>query len=503
MRERRGGGTPHAAGSARAPPPFSRFHRVRSRILGAGGGRGAGDGRVFANRDGSRRQRGGGAALEHEATAAVQHEARRTRPAAEAMRWAPPGGQNAAHMLPVDMGTLSVPKHSGRGRKPKYAHPSRAPVDYHELVSEIETLCTDAYEPASQRVVMSARRCFDAFRLEYQTDRPRMFMQPDFAATGLSMQASLHNEISLMMWAAWMLRIGLASSTASTYLSLARTSMETTLGYRLTNVGQAVRLPRVMRRLRKMYKCVRRKRLGWRAHHARLLRRERGAASTPADKTVHAVLSVAREGLARCCELGPSTVHGFDKAKHPTLRDLTLHSEPQPHLILSLLPAKKAPGSRPKVPVPLPQATGAEIGAFSAVTAMLEARFGELTWGDDGHLCGVDLDASLFELDGQPVTSGRMVDMFVHAAREIGIDGQVSGHSGRIGGATDHFAQATPPSILQICGRWDSDLWMIYTRQCVDQTIQYTIRATQCADASMEEIFDDYTQPAVVMHTCD
>ena len=88
--------------------------------------------------------------------------------------------------------------------------------------------------------------------------------------------------------------------------------------------------------------------------------------------------------------------------------------------------------------------------------------------------------------------------MFVLAASDIGIEGQVSGHSGRIGGATDHFAQATPPSVLQICGRWDSDLWMIYTRQCIEQTLTYTARASTCDDVAVEELFDDYTQPAVV-----
>ena len=123
-----------------------------------------------------------------------------------------------------------------------------------------------------------------------------------------------------MMWAAWMLRLGLAASTASTYLSLARSSMEIALGYKLTNVDQTVRLPRVMRRLRKMYKCVRRKRLGWRAHHARLLRQKRGTPAGPMGTTVHALLSTAREGLARCCELGPSTVRGKMRGRAPRHR---------------------------------------------------------------------------------------------------------------------------------------------------------------------------------------
>ena len=58
--------------------------------------------------------------------------------------------------------------------------------------------------------------------------------------------------------------------------------------------------------------------------------------------------------------------------------------------------------------------------------------------------------------------------------------------------------EETPPAVLQICGRWDSDLWQVYTRQCIDQTLKYTVRASKCADTAVEEIFDDYTQPAVV-----
>ena len=89
-----------------------------------------------------------------------------------------------------------------------------------------------------------------------------------------------------------------------------------------------------------------------------------------------------------------------------------------------------------------------------------------------------------------------MVAAFAAAAATIGVEGDVSGHSGRIGGATDHFAEETPPAVLQICGRWDSDLWQIYTRQCIEQTIQYTERASRCTDVAVEEIVDDYTQPA-------
>ena len=63
---------------------------------------------------------------------------------------------------------------------------------------------------------------------------------------------------------------------------------------------------------------------------------------------------------------------------------------------------------------------------------------------------------------------------------------------------TDHFAQDTPPAVLQICGRWDSDLWQIYTRQCIEQTLRYTVSASRCADVSLEETYEEYVQPAAV-----
>jgi hypothetical protein len=97
------------------------------------------------------------------------------------------------------------------------------------------------------------------------------------------------------------------------------------------------------------------------------------------------------------------------------------------------------------------------------------------------------------------MTAGQMVGIFRAAAKVVGVaDGDVTGHSGRIGGATDHFASETPPAVLQICGRWDSDLWQIYTRQCIEQTLRYTTAASACADVSIEETYEDYVQPAAV-----
>ena len=133
------------------------------------------------------------------------------------------------------------------------------------------------------------------------------------------------------------------------------------------------------------------------------------------------------------------------------------------------------------------------VGAYAALRRMLAAR--EVAEGRP-----LRAEEPLFVgPTGGAMTRGQMVAIFRAAAQAIGLaPGEVTGHSGRIGGATDHFAQDTPPAVLQICGRWDSDLWQIYTRQCIEQTLRYTVSASQCADVSLEETYEEYVQPAAV-----
>ena len=406
-----------------------------------------------------------------------------------------------AGLLPVAVPRLRTAR-GRRGRRPRYATQEEH-LRYSELVEEAEVMCATHYEPSSAKVAESARRCLEAFLDRYEDERPDMFWGP--GEQGLSWRASLHNEISLMLWAAWMVSVGLAASTTETYLSLARTTLEMEIGWKLTIPGMQVRLPKMMRRLRKMHKTVRRKRLGWRAAHHRAWRAVVGAVDSEPVALADAVLCTAREGLARIAELCPAQAAHFDASRLPTIEDVTFHATPEPHLILWLLPAKKPPGQVHKMPVPLPEASGEEAGAFAAIVRMLQMRQRAAGWrgpvfDDDGAVNFLPRAAPLFAhfASGAAVTKVEAVDMFQAAAVAIGLEGTVGGHSGRIGGATDHFAMETPPPVLQICGRWDSDLWQIYTRQCIEQTLRYTARASGCADAAVEEIFDDYTQPAVV-----
>ena len=94
-----------------------------------------------------------------------------------------------------------------------------------------------------------------------------------------------------------------------------------------------------------------------------------------------------REGLARCAELGPSRPQEFDGECHPTVSDLVFcpassaageqalaRSRSALAVVGWLLPAKKPPGHRANVPVPLPAASGADVGAHAALARMLRAR---------------------------------------------------------------------------------------------------------------------------------
>ena len=82
-------------------------------------------------------------------------------------------------------------------------------------------------------------------------------------------------------------------------------------------------------------------------------------------------------------------------------------------------------------------------------------------------------------------------------ARAIGLDPKDLGaHSGRFGGATDLFAANVPPVAIQIAGRWDSDIWAIYARRCVAQSLGYSRAAADCTDVDLEELLPSYSQPA-------
>ena len=218
----------------------------------------------------------------------------------------------------------------------------------------------------------------------------------------------------------------------------------------------------------------------------------RGAQVSELIATQLATMCTAREALARAAELGPQQASDWDPAVFPTVGDVSWgEDEGGRFAVLMLLPAKKAPGQSAKRPVYLPMGDG-EVDAYSSLRRMLDMR----RTAAGGAL---DDTAPLFEVGRAPMRAGYVATLFRRAATALGmVAGDFSGHSGRIGGATDLFACDAPPTFIQIAGRWDSDLWQIYSRQCVGHTLRWARKAQGCRDTDVESAVSGFTKPATV-----
>ena len=135
------------------------------------------------------------------------------------------------------------------------------------------------------------------------------------------METSAHNEISLCLFACYMTNIGLQTSTVCTYTSLVRTGLQREYGFPLTLSGWEFRLPRLLKGMKKQFARIRKKRLGFRAKHQRLLHdyfRSRGTEHTPKVLLIHALFATGRQCLARSIEMCPNKAADMDPAKHMT-----------------------------------------------------------------------------------------------------------------------------------------------------------------------------------------
>ena len=52
------------------------------------------------------------------------------------------------------------------------------------------------------------------------------------------------------------------------------------------------------------------------------------------------------------------------------------------------------------------------------------------------------------------------------------------------------------PALLQVMGRWDSDIWAIYTRVCLHQVLDFAQAATAVEDPDLEALNPSFTQAA-------
>jgi len=278
-------------------------------------------------------------------------------------------------------------------------------------------------------------------------EREDMLLAPRFAG---DLEASLHNETSLMMFAAWMLKQGLAASTVGTYLSLTKTNLGTTFGWALTCKELEMRLPKLLKGIRRMHKRIRKKRLGWRAVYERDLAKLIGQPADAEARTQKAIRCTLRQGLLRGADVVPERVALFDAERHSLVSDLehfpaSVHFE-QPHFRLRVLPAKKGEQQGKDEFVYLPKGNGVT-DAYTALMAMWDDRRAAGTWQAHAPLW--------MKPNGETWVVAEVRALFKASGRALGMNTKHLGaHCGRIGGATDLFAEGCDAVLLQMQGRW-------------------------------------------------
>ena len=335
---------------------------------------------------------------------------------------------------------LMVTKGGGT-RKGKRKRSSTTP-QVEELLATISKHIANAYAEGSKRVIKSALTAFSDFEEAYP--ERQALIEPEYAGDPV---AALNNEMSLMMFAAWMVHQGLAMSTVSTYLSLTKTNLSVTFGWALTCKEMEMRLPRMLKGMRRTHRRLRKKRLGWRALYERKLQAAKGAPKGREQWSEAAVRRTLRQGLLRGADCLPNTAAGFDTEVHSTTADVEHFDAPQPHYKLTVLPAKKSEQQAKSEIVLLPKGDGVT-DAYTALAHIIGKRgIGER--GSDEPLFVHD--------DGEPWLIGEVRALFKRSGAAIGIkQSELGAQSGRIGGATDMFAQGATPAMLQMSGRWDS-----------------------------------------------
>ena len=312
-----------------------------------------------------------------------------------------------------------------------------------ELIETAQELTMNAYAKSSVKVAKTALRAFREFEGVYILERPQVLIEPKYYG---DMTASLHNELSMCMFAAWLHDHGLAPSTIGTYVSLAKTNLAVGYGWALTVKEMELRLPRLLKGIRRQTKRLRKKRLGWRARYERMLEEAIGKPSDLEGCTQKAVRCVLRQGLMRgadCMPDGPV----FETARHATLGDVCFHEHPSTHASLLVQPAKKSEQQGKTEYVFFPKGDGIT-DAYTALKRMLAMRVE--AFGDE------DEDEPLFCFnDGKHFQVRHVRALFKASGDMIDVDSsQLGAQSARIGGATDLMVTDCSPVMLQVSGRW-------------------------------------------------
>jgi len=289
-------------------------------------------------------------------------------------------------------------------------------------------------------------------------------------------------------WAWWLVtQVGVAPSTAKDYMHTANAWHERWVGYGL---GAGLPLTRVSRMLDGLARLQgapppRRLRIGVRPKHLRQAIDAGLDTRDPLSANYATAFEVCLVAIARAGEIASGLPRGaFDALRHPSRADLTFEydSAGNPISAKIMIVNSKARGieARRKVPVVLPM------------------RGSYLSPGYRLWLLDRSIDPVPYELRGttplfrDPATNTILtVDGLRASLRailsNIGRDGSTYGaHSLRIGGATAMaFCQASAEVIKDV-GRWNSDAYLRYIRECRGDYMSYMTRICSADVDDME-----------------
>ena len=286
----------------------------------------------------------------------------------------------------------------------------------------------------------------------------------------------LADESLLMDFAIWLVLSkpsgrSISINTAAKYISEVKAWHERKLGYVLGGGIEMKRLKGVLKGMRKSIdQAPKAVRYGVRTQHlAQALRAYHAVPDGAVSLNSHeldslnwaAALSSAFCGLMRGGEFALQSGEAFSKVNHLTRADVTFHidGDGRRYVIIMMRPLKNGRCLRGKT-VPIVLYQGDYVDAVEALERLFRL---------DPVPKHLEASTPLFRLRVRGSAQCMRVDdvrkEVQHLMRCLGLEGRHFGaHSLRIGGATAAAAAGVPPAVIRCCGRWNSDIFEIYTR---------------------------------------
>ena len=291
--------------------------------------------------------------------------------------------------------------------------------------------------------------------------------------SGMSQAAKMVEEALLMDFAIWLvlgkpLGNTISARTAAAYVGTVRAWHERRFGAKIGADLEMTRLRDMVKGLRRsISQPPKRKRYGIRTQDLRTalaLYLSPSPADNAAEKldklNWRALLTVAFAALMRGGEVALQAKQAFDADLHLTFADVSFSFED---------------GARVATVLMRPSKNGRHLRGKSVQIVLHD---GELLqpvtelW----NLCqaeaipdGLKSSSPLFRKRGsgepRPFLVSEVRSMIRFLMGLLGLDGKLFGaHSLRIGGATAALAGRAAPEVIRLAGRWNSDLWEIYSR---------------------------------------